>query len=179
MSAPTSRAAVADLVSGLIQAAIPDAQIFRARDWPLQVRETKAEAPAILVYAWDETKTRSSEHTFETTYAVSCTLTVDLKVTDRARDATEVEIALENTAGAVCDAVLRSPDMIGPSGKIERIQAVRTTLGVSLQGTERSIGEGRIAFDLQWSEPYELLPPAVICDDASVAFHLIPPLPAS
>jgi hypothetical protein len=170
-----SRAEIMAIVSDRLNLKLPEVQIYRAREWPLQLREM----PALLVYAWDETKTGPAMASEETAYSVSCILTVDLKVTDRARDGVEVEADLEALASRIYDAILRSrPLLTGPDG-IERIADVRTTLGVSLQNTERSIGEGRIAFDMRWTEIYALDEAEIACDEPFVTLNLIPPLPAS
>ncbi|NKE43576.1 hypothetical protein HB662_02225 [Roseomonas frigidaquae] len=173
------RVAVRDAVAGILASRVPAVQgrIFRARTWPL----SEAELPALLVYGWQEEKKRTGGTAFRSFYAVSFILAVEVRLNALSRAGTVLEAELEQLSGAVTAAVLQAAELLlPPDRKIERVDGVKTTLGIDSRSSEVAIGSALIAFDLGWTEVFEVPSPAVDCDaDAtSIAFRPIPPVQA-
>lgn len=169
---PSARARIRHTVVELLKDRVPAAQrrVFRGRTWPVQVREI----PALLVYAWQEDKKApAGAGTAVTSYAVELTLAVEIRVAEASRageQAEAVEDELEALAGAVTDAVMQAPELLGRTGLIERIEGVRTTFGINGRDAEQMLGRALVAFDLRFSERYRLPPPPIVCDDPAFAF---------
>lgn len=182
-STATRRAKVVAKVAELLgAAAIVSGGVRSSRTWPLKDQQM----PGLLVYAWDETKERIGRSTDDMQYRVLLTLAVDIRLQDRSRDTVEMDDELERIAGRVCDVVMKSPDLLRPpmpgeddtgGGLIEAINAVRTSFNISTKESERALAHGRIAFEMQWTEQYDL-PRGYDCDDPSFAFAPRPALPA-
>lgn len=164
----TARALRRDAVVTLLKRGVPavKGRVHKARTWSLQEREL----PLLLVYAWDETKTAKSLSTVSTQYGVALTLAVEVRVAQEGRASEAVEQDLEDLAGAVCEAVLKAPELLGDDGLLERILGVKTTFGVDARESEVALGRALIAFEFQWSEVYDLPLPPTDCESAALAF---------
>ncbi|MFC7611702.1 hypothetical protein [Teichococcus aestuarii] len=169
---PSARARIRHAVVELLKARVPAVRrrVYRGRSWPLQEREL----PALLVYARQEDKKApAGAGTAVTSYAVELTLAVEIRVAEASRageQAEAVEDELEALAGAVTDAVMQAPELLGRTGLIERIEGVRTTFGVHGRDAEQTLGRALVAFDLRFSERYRLLPPPIVCDEPTLTF---------
>ena len=169
---PSARARIRHTVVELLKARVPAVRrrVFRGRTWPVQVREM----PGLLVYAWQEDKKGSpGAGTARTTYEVELTLAVEIRVAEASRaeeQAEAVEDELEELAGAVTEAVMQAPELLGRDGLIERIDGVRTTFGIDGRDAEQTLGRALVAFELRFREQYPLPPPPVVCDDPAFVF---------
>lgn len=168
---PTARSLIRDEVVAILKRGLPGMQerIFRARTWPLQDKE----APALMVYGWEEQKDAAPVSSVTTSYGVSLMMAVQILVSAAGRHAERVEQDLEELAGVVCELVMSSQALLGYGGRIERIAGVKTTLGIKPQTGERSNGEGLIIFDMRFSESYTLPPPEVECEEAALVLQPI------
>jgi hypothetical protein len=176
------RAVIAAAVTAMLRESIPEVsgRVFHARTWPLQ----ETDHPALLVYGWQEEKTAISLSTWSAQYAVRLVLAVEVRVLDRSRDGNseglgerqqnEVEAELEALSNAVCETVMKSRRMLGAGGLVERIEGVKTTLGINTRDSEMALGRALIAFDLRFTEQYDLTDPVIECDDAELVLHITP-----
>jgi hypothetical protein len=165
------RAGVRDIVAAVLQRRLPElgGRVFRARDWPVQ----EAEVTAALVYGYEEEKTLTDQQS--ETYAVACTMAVQIKTEAASRRSVEVEAELERFCEAVCIAVMTAPELLDPdTGRIERIASVKTTLNIDARSGERALGQALIAFDMRWHEIYRLPPPVIDCEQPVLFFRVTP-----
>lgn len=169
----THRALVRDQVAEILRS-LGIAKVYRARSWPLDA----AQLPALLVYGYDEEKSGPDIGSAETAYAVACIMAIEAKVSARSRDTEAVEAELETLCRAIELAILTAPGLLGEVGSIERVAGVRTTLAIDTADSEAAVGKALMAFDLRWSEIYEMPMPPVDCDAPGLAFQAIP-APAS
>jgi hypothetical protein len=166
------RRKVVDQVTDLLKALVPQTagRVFRARTWNLQ----DDQHPALLVYGWDEEKKAASLNTSGVQYGVNLILAVEVRVLDRSRDGEEVEAELDALADRVTEAILKSPELLAPrAGLIERIESVKTSFGINTKDSEVALGRALVAFDMKFTEQYDLREPP-FCVDPEIAFHIIP-----
>jgi hypothetical protein len=171
------RAAVRDLVASLVQAAVIPfgGTVFRARIWPVQ----GFQLPAVLVYGWEETKTAHSLSSAESRYGVSCEMAVETQAA--ADTAEDVEALLEQIAGAVENAILTSPALLGVAGLVERCASVRTRIEFpeAASSEQRVTGGVSIRFALEWSESWDVVEPDAVggCADCPDGPEIVLSLP--
>lgn len=168
----TARSVTRDLVVDLLKAGVPavNHRVWRARSWPVQ----EWEMPALLVYAWDESKSGPEVRVAgERRYRVALSLAVELAVLDRGRDVEACEREMEDLAGEICEVILKHPALVGPEGRLDAIAGVRTTMGVDARTGEKAIGRSLIVFDVRFDEFYAS-PPEIECDDAAIALMPVP-----
>ncbi|WP_439597990.1 hypothetical protein [Falsiroseomonas sp.] len=168
------RALVRTTVANLLAERVPALRkrVFRARTWPL----SEEHLPAALVYGWQEEKKRTGGTPHRSFYDVSFILAVELRLDTRSRASLELEAELEEMAGAVSQAVLTAGELLlPPDRRIERIDGVKTTLGIDTRSSEVALGSALIAFDMAWTEVFETPHPTVDCEDSSLAFRPIAP----
>lgn len=179
MSEPASaRARIRDEVTDLLRGGMLGIhgvkKVLRARTWPLQ----EEDLPAILVYGWQEKKEAIGASTSGMAYRVNLILAVEIRVLDRSRDGEEVEVELENLTGQVCEIVMKARSLLLPrDGLIERIDEVKTTLGINTADSDLALGRALVAFDMKFTEVYEI-PPVIDCDEPAIAWGLIQPTAA-
>ena len=58
----------------------------------------------------------------------------------------------------------------------QRVSGVKTTFSLNADSSEQLVGEGRIAFEMQWSETYRQPLPEQ-CEEVDFALRLHPALP--
>ncbi len=171
------RAAVRDLVASLVQVAVAPygGTVFRARIWPVQ----GFQLPAVLVYGWEETKSAHSISSADSRYGVSCEMAVE---TQAAADTSEdVEVLLEEIAGAIENVVLTSPALLGVGGLVERCASVKTRIEFpeASSSEQRVTGGVSVRFALEWSESWDVLDPDAIgcCSDCPDGPEIVLTLP--
>lgn len=154
MTAPTARAAKRDLVADILTAALPGVggRVYRARVWPIQLPEL----PAVLVYGWQETKTRKSLDAWTHLFEVTCSMAIEGRV--QTANGPDAETAMENLAGDIEAAILTSPLLLGLTGTLERIDRVETKLEAHA-ASESVQGAVSMAFDLVWTERQQITVP--------------------
>jgi hypothetical protein len=167
------RAGVRDLVAEILKQRLPDLKggVFPARDWPLQEHQV----PAVLVYGYEETKTGQGLSGDRSTFEVSCIMAVQVKTEAAGRHTGAVEQELERICQTVCLALLTSRALLDmETGRIERIDSVKTTLNIDAKTGEKALGQALIALDLRWREFYDLPPVDVDCEEPTLTFRIIP-----
>ena len=155
MTFPTARAAKRDLVGSILAAGLPGVagRVYQARVWPLKLPEL----PALLVYGWQETKTRKTLDVWTHQFEVTCSMAIEGRI--QAMDGPAAETAMENLAGDIEAAILTSPLLLGLNGAIERIDRVETKL--EARATAESLqGAVTMSFDLVWTEIQQITVPA-------------------
>lgn len=168
------RACVRTAVANLLAERVPalKRRVLRARTWPL----SEDHMPAALVYGWQEEKKRTGGTAHRSFYSVSFILAVELRLDTRSRAGLELEAELEELAGAVTQTVLTAGELLlQPDRKIERIDGVKTTLGIDTRSSEVALGSALVAFDMAWTEVFETPQPPVECEETSLAFRPIAP----
>lgn len=170
--APGWRSDVRDRVAAALAAGVPQVagRVHRARVWPIGNGET--ERPALLVYGYAEEKVRISADMVRQEYAVTCQMVVEVRTAGRTGgrlDAKPQEDALEGILRACEGAVLTNPDIVGPSGCIEKIEKVTTVQEIAQRGDDVE-AEAKIAFEMNWLEVFHVAPPPEEpCADATFA----------
>ncbi|MBP0492875.1 hypothetical protein [Roseomonas indoligenes] len=162
MSGPPHRATVRDRVTEIFRAGMPqvEGRVFRARTWSLQ----EGDFPALLVYGWQEELKRLGGTSAQSRFQASWILGVEVRVRDRSRDAEEVEAELEELTGLARDLVLTNAGLvIGPARVIERVEGVKTTLGIDTRSSELALGRGLLAFEFIWPETFNVEQPDSGC----------------
>lgn len=172
--APTARARFRDLVAQLLTDGVPavEGRVHRARVWPLQ----DGALPALMVYGYDEVKTRKNLTNNEVQYSVTCTMAVQARTLGVVRTPQAVEAELEVLAGQIEEALLPARELLLDPDGIESIDEVRTTMKVEIAG-ERCSGEIMIALAMRWSEVFAVPLPDVDCEDPIFAPQPLPLLP--
>lgn len=176
MSEPASRRAkIRDEVTALLRSGMTGVKkVLRARTWPLQ----EEDLPAVLVYGWQENKQAIGASTASMVYRVNLILAVEIHVMDRARDGEEVEAELEDLTVQVYEIVMKARPLLSQKyGLIERIEEVKTTLGINTKDSDLALGRALVAFDLKFPETYTI-PPVIDCDEPAIAWGLIQPTAA-
>lgn len=151
----TARSAKRDLVSQILVNGLPgvSGRVFRARVWPVKLPEL----PALLVYGWQETKTRKTLDVWTHQFEVTCSIAIEGRI--QATNGPDAETALENLAGDIEFALLTAPELLGLTGSIERIDRVETKL--EAHATAETVqGAVSMAFDLVWTEVHQAIVPA-------------------
>lgn len=165
------RVLVRDKVAEILAASVPpvEGRVFRARTLPL----SPTDLPALLVYGWQEEMKRTGGTAMRSFYAVSFILAVELRLDPRrASDGEAAEIEIEAIAGLVTHAVTTAAALLLPPERlIERIDGIKTTLGIDGRGGEVALGAALIAFDLAWTETFEVPEPPIDCGDATLALR--------
>ncbi|MGG5811468.1 hypothetical protein [Falsiroseomonas sp. CW058] len=167
------RAAVRDKVADILTARVPAVagRVHRARTWSLP----DSELPALLVYGWQETRKRTGGTAYRSFYAVSFVLAVEVRLDARSRDGAALEDELEAITGTVTDAVLTAAELLLPPDRlIERVDEVKTTLGIDTKSSEVAIGSALVAFEMAWTEATEVPGPAVDCGADATSLRLRP-----
>jgi hypothetical protein len=151
---PTARAAKRDIVGNILVAGLPilNGRVFQARVWPMKLPEL----PAVLVYGWQETKTRKTLDAWTHQFEVVCSIALEGRV--QAPNGPELENGMENLAGDIEYAILTSPLLLGLTGSIERIDRVETKLEAHATA-EMVQGTLSMAFDLVWTEIHQITVP--------------------
>ncbi|MBU8547240.1 MULTISPECIES: hypothetical protein [Roseomonadaceae] len=166
------RCAVRTTVATLLAERVPALRnrVFRARTWPL----SEDHLPAALVYGWQEEKKRTGGTSHRSFYTVSFILAVELRLDARSRACMELEAELEELAGAITQVVMTAAELLlPPDRRIERIDGVKTTLGIDTKSSEVALGSALIAFDMAWTEVFETPHPPTDCEETSLAFRPI------
>jgi len=166
------RLGVRDIVARVLEQRLPELQgrVYRAREWPLHEHQV----PALLVYGYQETKSGPEVHGGDVVYAVSCIMSVQAMTEAASRHTEAVERELEQLCQAICLAILTAPELLGAAGAIERIDSVKTTLNIDAKTGEKALGQAVVAFELCWSETYQL-PAEIPCAETTFHFRVIPP----
>lgn len=167
---PQHRVAVRDKVAEILAAALPDIPVHRARSWAVG----EAEMPALFVYGWQEVRKRTGGTSYRSFYTVTLTLAVEIRLDMRSRDGVALEAELEAVTGTVTDAVLEAGALLLPPDRlIERVEEVKTTLGIDTKSSELALGAALVAFDMAWTEVSEVPSPEVDCgaDSTSIRFR--------
>jgi hypothetical protein len=151
----TARAVKRDLVGRLLSAGIPalGGRVYEARVWPMKLPEL----PAALVFGWQETKTRKTLDAWTHQFEVSCTMAIHAMV--QAPDGPTAEYLLEYLAGEIERVILTSPELLGLTGTLERIDRVETKLEATAT-TESVQGTLTMGFDMIWTEVQQVTVPA-------------------
>ncbi|WP_338662626.1 hypothetical protein VQH23_21055 [Pararoseomonas sp. SCSIO 73927] len=174
MSTAVHRAVVRDRVTEILRegATLVEGRVYRARTWPVQEREQSL----LLVYGWQEELKRLGGTSAQSRFQASFILGVEARVRDRSRDEEEVEAELEALTGQVRDLVLTSADLqMGPGRLIERVEGVKTTLGIDTKSSELALGRGLVAFELIWPETFDVIQPdPACCDGFGLALRPVP-----
>ncbi|HEY0183523.1 MAG TPA: hypothetical protein VGC09_12015 [Rhodopila sp.] len=154
MTLPTARAAKRDLIGNILVIGLPmlGGRVFQARVWPMQLPEL----PAVLVYGWQETKTRRTLDAWTHQFEVECAMALEGMV--QAPTGPEVEDGMEALAGDIEYAILTSPLLLGLTGSIERIDRVETKLQARADA-EMVQGTVSMAFHLVWTEIHQVVVP--------------------
>jgi hypothetical protein len=161
---PTARAAKRDLVGRILIAQLPvlGGRVYQARVWPMQLPEL----PAVLVYGWRETKMRKTLDAWTHQFEVTCSMAIEGRI--HAAQGPLAEIALETLAGDIEYAILTSPELLGLTGSIERIDRVETKLEAHAT-SELVEGAVSMAFDFVWTEIHQIIVPAgEVTDDFTI-----------
>ena len=151
---PTARAAKRDLIGRLLSERIPilAGRVYQARVWPMKMPEL----PALLVYGWEETKTRTTLETWTHQFEVSCKMAVRARL--QAATGQDAERAMEFLAGEIEAVILTSPELLGLTGTLERIDRVDTQLEARAEGESVQAGVS-LVFDCVWTEVQQIAVP--------------------
>ena len=151
MTAPTARAAKRQIVGELLarNVLIVQGRVFQARVWPIQ----QTELPALLVFGWQETKTRRSLDMWTHQFEVLCSIGIEGRV--QGVDGPTLETNMEILAGQIEAAILTAPELLGLNGTIERIDRVETKLEAH-RDAEALQGSVSMSFDLVWTEVHQV-----------------------
>lgn len=115
------------------------------------------ELPALLVFGWQETKTRKTLDAWTHQFEVQCTMAVQAKV--QAPDGPSLEYSLEFLAGEIERVILTAPELLGLTGTLERIDRVETRLEADASA-ESVLGTLTMGFDMIWTEVQQVSVPA-------------------
>jgi hypothetical protein len=151
---PTARAAKRHLVGSILFDGLPllGGRVFQARVWPMK----QPELPALLVYGWQETKTRKSLDAWTHLFEVECSIALEGRI--QAYSGPEAENGMENLAGDIEYALLTSPLLLGLTGSIERVDRVETKLEAHADA-DMVQGTLSMAFHLVWTERHQVVVP--------------------
>lgn len=154
MTYPTARAAKRDIIGGLLARNVlqVEGRVFQARIWPIQ----QPELPALLVFGWQETKTRKTLDVWTHQFEVVCSIGIEGRV--QAANGPDLETNMEILAGEIEEAILTAPELLGLNGTIERIDQVTTKLEAHATA-EAPQGSVSMSFDLVWTEVHEAVVP--------------------
>jgi hypothetical protein len=143
-----------DLVAQILSDGLPlvYGRVFKARVWPLQLPEL----PAVLVYGWQETKSRKTLDVWTHQFEVTCSIAIEGRI--HARNGDDAEIALESMARDIETALLTSPLLLGMTTALERIDRVETKIEAHTAETVQ--GAVSMAFDFVWTETHQAVVPA-------------------